>query len=90
MSTANWSVVTPWEGMFPLGDWERALLYPPMQGKESSVKCETGINHIYSLQETWDTCLMMFTYPYVLCLSQSAPESSAQTKLVHLSVPVYT
>lgn len=45
--------------MFALRHWERAapVCIPPAQGKESSVKCETGINHIYTLQETWDTCL---------------------------------
>lgn len=39
------------------GNVELPCYIPPIQGKESSVKCEMGINHIYSSQETWDTCL---------------------------------
>lgn len=36
------------------GNVELPCYIPPIQGKESSVKCEMGINHIYSSQETWD------------------------------------
>jgi len=29
MSTGNWSVFTPWEAMFPLGEWEHLALSLP-------------------------------------------------------------